>query len=578
MQAQGILSRRSHITRLRPADYWRFASWLAGLVLLLVIYRGCRTWSLAIGSGTWTYLGYVEQLLTGGYPPGNIWYAGLPTEWSTFSVWHLVLAGLVRITGIGSVDLWLLLPIILIPLGFGCQYLWISSLTHNHTSALIGAMASFWLTDIWMLISGPLQRFLVFYVLAPLALFCLVQAFQKREAWLMWSVVGGLFWGLAIQTHTLFALQLSVLIFFFFIFLSIFRDRFWIAEIKALVMFALVGGTVAGYRLLTIVFDPSQTLPLSSFYSNASFWITTIGPLQILDPDRYLWLLSRRTYGIAFLLMGISWIILIRPWRSRRYLVAWITALWLLLGLTYLTPLGVLLGRALTPGVVSEIFMTSNLLPFGLALGVAVVDLATTAVRVLRAACDRLGFISLKKPLTPAATGLIVVSLLAISSVYPLRFYWGLMHDTPVTARDYVGVSALQSLREETGPNSVILSDPLTSHALPALAHRKVMISHRGFIGRNHDQRLIDASKVFDAGTPIDEALDVLSQYDVDFILLNPRFWNSQRDRRAEQFTYGFDFPDDVFLVIQKFRSDTRFEAQTLDDGTVLFKVPVESE
>lgn len=554
---------------------WRFITLLTSLVLV-GIYLLCRSWSLHYRSGTWTYLGYVERLLTRGYPPGHIWYADLSTEWPTFSVWYLFLAELVRTTGIASVDLWMLLPVLLIPLGFGWQFLWMRSLTRNNVAALLGACASFWLTDVWMLVSGPITRFVAFYVFTPLALLCLYRAFREPSSLWSWAVAGGLFYGLTTQVATLFALQLGMLLFCFLICLFIFRARSLIAEIRALMVFVLVGGVVGGYRLLTLFFDPGRALPLNSFYSNAAFWNTTVGPIEILNPGRYLGVLSPFYYGIAFLLMGVSWIAMLRQWRSKRYLVAWISSLWLLCGLVYLTPLGALLGRAITPGVVSEIFLASNLLPFGLALGVAVVELANIIVHTIRRACERFGLAALAGSL--AATGCILaaLSLFALSSVAPLRFYWGLMRTTPVTAEDFVGPLVVQYLQQETHEDAVILSDPWTGHVLPALTHRKVMIANRNFMGHSYDQRLTDAGRVMNPNTSADESLAILRRYDVEFILLNPRFWNSARDRRVEQYKYGFDFPDDMSAVAQKFESDSRFGLEKFDDGTMLFKLAAE--
>lgn len=552
---------------------WQFVALLVSLSLV-IIYLVCRSWALHYSSGTWTYLGYVEQLLTGGYPPGHIWYAGLPTEWPSFSVWYLFLAGLTRITSLSSVDIWVLLPVLLIPLGFFCQFLWIRSLTHNVTAALLGACASFWFLDVWMLLSGPSTRFVAFYILAPLALLCLFRAFGKSNAWWAWAVIGGLCFGLMIQVHTLFALQLSMLILLFSIFLFIFRSHSIITEIKALSVFALVSVFTGGYRLLTLLFDSGRTLPLNSFYTDTLFWNTTVGPFEILNPDRYLWLLSPYYYGVALLLVVIGWVLILRQWRSRRYLVAWISSLVLLCVLIYLTPLGILLGRVITPGVVSEIFITSNLLPFGLALGIASVELANIAVGAIRRVCERFGFSRPMRFLSPRACLLVALALFVVSSVTPLQFYLGKMQSPAISGEDFLGTSVIQYLKQETDVDAIILSDPRTSHVIPALTHRKVMVADRNFILHNYDQRLVDAGRVVDPDTTISESLDILRRYDVELILLNPRFWNSARDQHNEQFKYGFDFPNSMSVVIQKFEYDDRFIRKTFDDGTVIFGVP----
>ena len=93
-------------------------------------------------------------------------------------------------------------------------------------------------------------------------------------------------------------------------------------------------------------------------------------------------------------------------------------------------------------------------------------------------------------------------------------------------------------------------------------------------MGHNYDQRLIDAGRIIDPNTSISESLDILRRYDVQFILLNPRFWNSVRDRHAEQHKYGFNFPSDMSAVVQKFESDNRFSLKMFHDGTVMFQVP----
>ncbi len=277
---------------------------------------------------------------------------------------------------------------------------------------------------------------------------------------------------------------------------------------------------------------------------------------------------------MALLLVVIGWVLILRQWRSRRYLAAWISSLVLLCILVYLTPLGILLGRVITPGVVSEIFITSNLLPFGLALGVAVVELTDVAVWAIRRVSEQFGFARFERYLNTKTCFLVALGLSILASIFPLQLYWNKMHVAAVTGEEFLGPSVIQYLGEEIPADAIILSDPRTSHVIPALTHRKVMIADRNFMAYSYDQRLVDAERIVDPSTAASESLDLLKRYNVELILLNPRFWNSARNRQAEKFKYGCDFPDDMSEGIKKFEYDTRFTRKTFDDGTIIFIVP----
>jgi len=92
---------------------------------------------------------------------------------------------------------------------------------------------------------------------------------------------------------------------------------------------------------------------------------------------------------------------------------------------------------------------------------------------------------------------------------------------------------ALARLQETDSTPRVVLSDPITSYAIPAYTHHYAMTpfhQHSSPADSRAIERMQDAQAVLSAYVPITKTLEVLREYDVRYILLNQSFRRYQSE------------------------------------------------
>jgi len=473
----------------------------------LMLYRGgISVWS----SDAYDHVGTIREIVEKReILPGDGFYGGEqrlgpdPRK----GLFHTCLAMISIITRIEPFQIWLWLPVFLLPILL-CGYIaFTGSLFKSRNIALMSSV-------LFIICFGGLDRSNLRMVGYPLfaafqfyliALFFMFRYLEDRRARFLFA---GAFVGCMIAVvHIYYFFQFVLAVACFFIFSCLFRreDRRSIVAIAKLGLITLalsVPLLVLRYKLSYAIANPYDLQPRHLLFITDKIYISNpleawkiLGPIGILafGAIPFLFRRAKANAGILFLFSAMVTTPLI-----------------------ILNPLAVeVLGRVMTYGLVRRIALYAPYIPVTGYCVYQVVCSLRGGMLARRDSLKALAFLSLFLVLLiPYAKGFV-------DEYSPASIEFERKHSY-LPWRD-----ALTFMQEQIVQPSVILSDPLTSFSIPAFTRHNivaVLVGHSSPQDAQNINRVVGTADVLNPNVDMERTTAVLKKYHVQYIVVNQTF------------------------------------------------------
>jgi hypothetical protein len=422
---------------------------------------------------------------------------------------HTLLAVLSIVTKIEPFQIWLWLPIFMLPILL-CSYLaFADSLFKNRNIAFLS-------TVLFMMCVGGLERShlrmvgfpgMVAFQLYLIALYFMFKYLERRKA--SFFLASALLGSSAALVHVYYLFQYLLALGSLLVFCVLFwkQSRAAAADVGKLVLVTLLLSApwlAVRYKLSYGIANPVDAQPRHLLFITKNVFVTNpletwsiVGPMGILGlaATPFLFRRARADVGMRFLFSAM----IITP-------------------LIIFNPVAVqVLGRIMTFGLVRRIVQFA---PY----------IAVTGYFVYSALCSLRGG-GLRGSKLKAVLFLALFVLLLIPYLRGFATEYSRASIEAERKHSYLQwQDALRFMRDRIPGPSVILSDPLTSYSIPAFTQHAivdVLIGHSSPQDAQNINRLVAADDVLNPYVDLERTIEILNRYHVQYVVVNQTFTES---------------------------------------------------